>query len=261
MYLKLYAPRDLQEAILTRHLPGLAGRFGDQSSWWFIRYDDPEPHLRLRLTLGGRHPGLAAAQVGTWTSELRDAGLITRTSWDTYYPEAARFGGTAAMSAAEAFFAADSAAAVAQLTASAGRGGPDAASLTAASMADIAVSATGNGAEAMRWFTRHARPVATPPPRASYYQAVALICGHCQDTTEATARCTQAWAARRQALAAYRTALEEAGTVSLADLLPDLLHLHHARTAGPDPAAERACLHLARAAALSWLAREEKKTS
>ena len=54
------APRDLQDAILTRHLPGLAARLGGQASWWFIRYDDPEPHLRLRLTLGAPELGPAA---------------------------------------------------------------------------------------------------------------------------------------------------------------------------------------------------------
>ena len=87
LYLKLYAPRDLQDAVLTRHLPELAARVGGQASWWFIRYDDPEPHLRLRLTLGAREFGPAAEQAGAWTSELRDAGLISRVSWDTYYPE------------------------------------------------------------------------------------------------------------------------------------------------------------------------------
>ena len=42
-------------------------------------------------------------------------------SWETYYPETARFGGTAVMDAAEEFFAADSAAAVAQLDRAAGK--------------------------------------------------------------------------------------------------------------------------------------------
>jgi thiopeptide-type bacteriocin biosynthesis protein len=76
-----------------------------------------------------------------------------------------------------------------------------------------------------------------------------------------TAGITQAWLARRTALTAYRTALEQARIISLTDLLPDLLHLHHARIAGPDLDAERACLHLARAAALSWLARKGRKAS
>jgi lantibiotic biosynthesis protein len=256
LYLKLYAPRDRQDAVLTRHLPELAARLGGQASWWFIRYDDPGPHLRLRLTLGAREFGPAAEQAGAWTSELRDAGLITRVSWETYYPEAARFGGTAVMDAAEAFFAADSAAAVAQLTASAGKGGPDSSALTAASMADIAAAATRDDAEAMRWLSGHARADSSPPPRAIYDQAVALAC-----ESRPNGDVTQAWLVRRTALAGYRSTLEQAADISLTDLLPDLLHLHHARIAGPDIAAERACLHLARAAALSWLARARKKAS
>ena len=47
--LKLYGPRDRQDSILTRHLPSLAGQLGDQARWWFVRYNDPEEHLRLRL--------------------------------------------------------------------------------------------------------------------------------------------------------------------------------------------------------------------
>jgi lantibiotic biosynthesis protein len=254
LYLKLYAPRDLHDAVLTRHAPELAARVGGQASWWFIRYDDPGPHLRLRLTLGAREFGPAAEQAGAWTSELRDAGLISRVSWETYYPEAARFGGTAVMDSAEAFFAADSAAAVAQLTASAGKGGPDSSALTAASMADIAAAATGDDAEAMRWLSGHASADSSPPPRAIYDQAVALVC-----ESRPNGDVAQAWLARRAALAGYRSALEQAADISLTDLLPDLLHLHHARIAGPDIAAERACLHLARAAALSWLARARKK--
>jgi lantibiotic biosynthesis protein len=260
LYLKLYAPRDLQDAILTRHLPELAARIGDQASWWFIRYDDPEPHLRLRLTLDATEFGAAAELVATWTSELRDAGLVARVSWETYYPEAARFGGTAVMGATEAFFAADSTAAVAQLSASADNRGPDATALTAASMADIAAAVTGDDAEAMHWLTEHAKPDATPPPRDVYDQAVALVCER-PDMTGTTAGITHAWLARRAALAAYSSALEQAGTITLADLLPDLLHLHHARIAGPDLTAERACLHLARAAAFSWLARTKRKAS
>jgi thiopeptide-type bacteriocin biosynthesis protein len=258
LYLKLYAPHDLQDAILTRHLPSLASRLGDQARWWFIRYDNPEPQVRLRLTLGAGTVGAAAEEAGAWASELRDAGLITCVSWETYYPEGARFGGTAVMDAAEAFFAADSAAAVAQIAASADKGGPAFRALTAASMANIAAAATGDDAEAMRWLTGLAKPDSSPPPRKVYDQAVALVC---ESRPGASAGVTQAWRARRTALAGYRSALEQAGTISLTDLLPDLLHLHHARIAGPDIAGERACLHLARAAALSWLARARKKAS
>jgi len=256
LYLKLYAPRDRQDTILIRHLPGLAARLGGQASWWFIRYDAPAPHLRLRITLGTGRLGPAAEQAGAWTHELRDAGLVNSVSWETYYPEAARFGGTAVIDAAEAFFAADSAAAVAQLSASTGKDGPDLRALTAASMADITIAATGDRAEAMRWLTGHAKSESSPPPRAVYDQAVALVC-----ESGPGSAVTQAWLARRTALAQYRSALQQARMIGLEDLLPDLLHLHHARVSGPDITAERACLHLARAAALSWLAHARKKAS
>jgi thiopeptide-type bacteriocin biosynthesis protein len=259
IYLKLYGPRDLQDAVLTRHLPEFAARLGRNASWWFIRYDDPEPHLRIRFTLGDRGFGVAVGQVGAWTSELRESGLVTGVNWDTYYPESARFGGASVMAVAEAFFAADSAAAVAQLTVPAGKDGPDARALTAASMTDLTAAAIGDDTEAMRWLVNHAKTGSVPPPRAVYDQAVALVCG--PGRPAATGCIAPAWRVRRAALAAYRNALDQAGTVSLTDLLPDLLHLHQARIAGPDIESERACLHLARAAALSWLARNQKKAS
>jgi len=253
LYLKLYGPRDLQDAVLAR-LSRLTARLGDGESWWFIRYEDPEPHLRLRITLGTGGIGAAAGHVGAWTSELRDHGLVTQVSWDTYSPETARFGGEAAMRAAEEFFAADSAAAVVQGAATARKNGPDLRALTAASMTDIVRGATGSGAEAMRWLTEHTRTGPVPPPRPVYDQAVALVCAPCS-AHKPTSDVERAWTARRSALAVYRDALQRTGTVSLTDLLPDLLHLHHARVTGPDLDGERVCLHLARAAAQSWLAR------
>jgi lantibiotic biosynthesis protein len=259
LYLQLYAPRDLQDTILTRHVPDLAARLGSQVRWWFIRYDNPGPHLRLRLLLPGDCSlGDAAGHAGAWASDLRDRGLITRVTWDTDYPETARFGGTTAMDDAEAFFATDSAAAAVQVAASAGKNGPSASALTAASMADIASGVTADDATGMRWLTRHITTSPVSPPRAVYDHAVALISDQRALLADGIA---QAWRARRAAIAAYRARLEQAGGVALTELLPDLLHLHHTRIAGPDLAAERACLHLARAGALSWLARSGTETT
>ena len=109
----------------------------------------------------------------------------------------------------------------------------------------------------MRWLAGTPGPDSAPPPRPVYDQAVALVCDRFGHRPHGC-RHRGAWPARRAALTAYRDALERAGTVSLTDLLPDLLHLHHARVAGPDIDAERGCLHLARAAALSWIARAKK---
>lgn len=261
LYLKLYGPGDLQDIILTRHLPELAVQTGSQGSIWFLRYDDPRPHLRVRLSPGNVSFGPAAEQASRWTGELRESGLITEVTWETYYPESARFGGTTAMTFAESFFAADSAAAAAQLAASISTGGPDTRALTAASMTDIIVGMTGDHADAMRWLAAQPKPASGSPPRDVYNEAVALVRDLTTGPGNTEPAIRETWSARRTSLAAYRAALEQAGTISPLDLLPDLLHLHHARVSGPDLEAERVCLHLARSAALSWLARTRKKAS
>ncbi|MET7474834.1 lantibiotic dehydratase [Streptomyces sp. NPDC005648] len=266
--LRLYGHRDRQDPLLTGHLPSLIEELGGPR-WWFERHRDPEDHLRVRLICAPGSLGSAVVQTGEWTRRLRRAGLITHTSLETHHPHTARFGGPTVMAAAEEFFAADSAAAIAQLTAQAGRGAPDARALTAASMVDIAVGLLGDHllgdhTKAMRWLVEHAHTDRSAPPRAVYDQTIALTTASLTPEAPATPSLetgvTASWSARRSALAAYRGALEGAGTLPPQDLLPDLLHLHHVRMRGADPAEERVHLHLARAAALSWTARASRTT-
>ncbi|MGW3109518.1 lantibiotic dehydratase [Streptomyces sp. NPDC001100] len=258
---RLHGHRDRQDPLLTRHLPYLLGELGEPR-WWFVRHRDPEDHLRLRLTCAPDSLGTAVGQIGEWTRRLRHAGLISHASLETYYPQTARFGGPAAMEAAEEYFAADAAAVLAQLTAQAGRGAPDARAVTAASMVDIAVGLLGDETQAMRWLVEHTDTDRSAPPRAVYDQTIALTTAprtlRAPDTAALDARVIASWSARRAALAAYSSALEGAGTLSPQDLLPDLLHLHHVRMHGPGLPEERAHLHLARAAALSWTARARR---
>lgn len=253
IYLQLHGHRDRQNPLLTRHLATLLEELGGPR-WWFVRYQVPEDHLRVRLTCVPDTLGSAIEQIGEWTRQLRHRGLITHASLETYHPETARFGGPTAMDAAEEYFAADTTAALAQLAAQARKNAPDAGAMIAASMVDIATGLLGNHAEAMRWLIEHTRTDTTAPPRAVYRQAVDLVNA---DPSGLDARVTTAWSARRVALAAYRSALEDAETHPQ-DLLADLLHLHHVRMCGPGLPQERAHLHLARAAALSWTARARR---
>lgn len=261
--ISLHGRRDRQDPLLTRHLPSLLGELGEPR-WWFVRHRDPEDHLRLRLACAPGSLGTAVERIGEWTRRLRHAGLITHASLETYFPQTARFGGPAAMEAAEAYFAADAAAVLAQLTAQAGRDAPDARAVTATSMVDIAVGLLGDDAKAMRWLVDHTHTDRSAPPRAVYDQTIALttalLTPQAPGTPALDASVTASWSARRTALAACRSALEGAGTLSPQDLLPDLLRLHHVRMHGPGLPEERAHLHLARAAALSWTARA-KRTS
>jgi class I lanthipeptide synthase len=78
---------------------------GDADQWIFVRYADPEPHLRLRVH--GESSRLVPA-LCTWAGELMAQELVSRFVLDTYEREIERYGGPAGMSAAEALFAADS---------------------------------------------------------------------------------------------------------------------------------------------------------
>ncbi|MFG2950498.1 lantibiotic dehydratase [Streptomyces adustus] len=252
IYLQLHGHRDRQTPLLTRHLPPLLEELGEVS-WWFVRYHHPNDHLRLRLTCPSPSFNAAVEQIGAWSRRLQQAGLITHTSIETYYPETGRFGGPAAISAAERYFAADSAAALAQLNVQTQTRTLDARALTAASMVDIATGLLGDDTLAAHWLIDHTRTHHLPPPRTVHRQAV--------DLTNAGPRAVDkqlatTWAARRTALAAYRHALNQAAC-DPSDLLADLLHLHHVRMQGPGLPEERIHLHLARAAALSRIARTE----
>ncbi|QID34355.1 lantibiotic dehydratase [Streptomyces albus] len=263
-FIKLYARRDRHIGILTRHLPDLLHQLAGEVRWWFLPYRDPDDHLRLRLTVPDGQAAEAAAAIGAWTQRARRAGLLARVQWDTDFPETARFGGRRAWEAAEVYFAADSETAVAQLACCAATGGPDGRALTAASMLDVAIGLIGDMGEAMRWLIGHSQTTGTAPDRGLYDQAITLANPHdhtglaSQPGGEEVIAC---WTRRRHALTAYRATLTTAEAVTADVVLPELLHLHHTRMATLDMEAERRCVHLARAAALSWTAREEGRAS
>ncbi|MFI7077568.1 lantibiotic dehydratase [Micromonospora sp. NPDC049903] len=252
LYVKLYGHPDRHTTILTRHLPSLLERLSPDMRFWFLRYNDPDPHLRLRLT-GGAYETTA---IGAWARQLRHGGLIARMQVDTDYPEPARFGGPAAIATLEEVFDADSATALQQLAFAARKQTPDVRAVTAVSMLHITTALIGDVAEGRRWLIAHTRPHRPAPPRDIYNGTVRLAdpdqsgLMSLPDGQELLA----AWLRRDQVLRTYRDVLHTA-QVTADSVLPDLLHLHHTRMIGPDPDSERACLHLARAAALSWTTR------
>jgi thiopeptide-type bacteriocin biosynthesis protein len=77
--------------------------------WFFIRYADPEPHLRVRMHGAPARlwsEALAALHRAAepWLAERR----LVRLTLDTYEPEIERYGGAAAMPHVERIFEADS---------------------------------------------------------------------------------------------------------------------------------------------------------
>lgn len=251
-YLKIYARPDEQTTILNTHLPRLLSQHPNAGRWWFLRHADPEPHLRLRIT------GLPIEAITSWTRQLSDADLTRRVQWDTDFPEPGRFGSLAAYQATTAVFAADSEAALAELAVNLRHPALDAQALAAASMVDLAAAVVGNPHEALRWLISRTRTHRPAPARSVYDQAIRLANPY--DHTALASlpggdALTDRWAERRRAVVAWRDRLPAVSTTPPVELLPDLLHLHHVRVAGLDLDSERVCLHLARAAALSWTTR------
>ena len=112
LYVKLYTGPATADVLLTEVVAplvrdALAERLADR--WFFIRYTDPDHHLRLRFAgdpdvlvrelLPRVHRALAPAG---------DAGLFWRMQLDTYEREVERYGGPAGIELAEQLFAADS---------------------------------------------------------------------------------------------------------------------------------------------------------
>ncbi|MEU3982041.1 lantibiotic dehydratase [Streptomyces sp. NPDC026672] len=262
-YLKVYGNADRASEVLTSHLPRLLGDFGENapSDIWFVRYADPDSHIRLRLKLPAAAAfGEAAQRIAAWASELIGEGLIQRVQWDTDSPETGRYGAGTVLEAAERYFTADSAAALAQIVLPIADS--DRPALTAASMVDIATGFLGSPAAGWTWLTNNfLKNEGNTAPRA--VQALAVQLSADPDTVASTLRevpqgthMASAWALRRKHLSAYRQALENAGHDPVG-VLPSLLHMHHNRAVGIDPSAEAACRRLARTAALSWTTRSE----
>ncbi|MEV7616371.1 lantibiotic dehydratase [Streptomyces sp. NPDC089799] len=258
-YLKLYGHPARHAEILAGHLPALLDEWEGAPAWWFVRYRDPEPHLRLRFPVS---PGDGSFErIGAWTAGLRRAGLAGRVQWDTYYPETGRYGQGPLMAAAEAVFAADSAAALAQVRLT-GRGGVSPAALTAAGLTDLARAFTGGARAGARWLVAGVGRAPGPGPERAVQEETARL----TDPVDGPAvlrsapggeEVVRAWRLRAEAVAGYAERLDGAGAPDRDAVLASLLHMHHIRAIGLDEDSERECLRLARSAAQSWTARRE----
>ncbi|MGH3915281.1 MAG: lantibiotic dehydratase [Pseudonocardiaceae bacterium] len=250
------------DEILTDHLHHLLRNVtGHTRSWWFRRHQDttrPDTnhHLSLYLRLRGAHDyGTVAMQLGNWAAGLRALSLLADLNLATYQPHNGRFGHGAVMTAAEDVFAADSAAALAEIT-MATRGGIPVQAIAAASMVDLAAYFAPKAKEGWRWLIDQ-----LPQERGnldrSLRDAALLLADTASDwaalrTYPDGGTVAMAWDRRRTALAAYRERLAE--NRDPCTTLRALLHDHHLRVVGVDPDRERVTNRLARVAAQRQLA-------
>ncbi|WP_240356277.1 lantibiotic dehydratase [Myxococcus eversor] len=129
LYFKLYSGVGTADRLLRKLLREELRRLTNTGAirhWFFMRYKDPEFHLRLRLQ---GEPARLLTEV--WPSLLAVLepclanGSIRRLQLDTYEREVERYGGAAGMALSEAFFAADSEAVIDILSAYPGDLGAD----------------------------------------------------------------------------------------------------------------------------------------
>jgi class I lanthipeptide synthase len=194
---------------------------------WFLRYPEPQPHLRLRIPHAADRFADAARRAGELAARLDQAGILADYSLATYRPET-RHGHGPTLAAAQAVFAADSRAALRWLDG-------DRQARTAAGMTAIVAAFTADGP---RWLAEH----------VPHHSGARLDPGQRRQARAAVH--DEPLAA---ALSAYRSAVDRDGE-NADQILGVLLHLHHARMIGEDIDSERHCLRLARAVALTTLA-------
>lgn len=124
LYAKLFCGWALNDQVLRKIVAPLfadAGVRGSVTKWFFVRYADPEPHLRLRFHGDPcRLQTTVLPALTALTASAMDSGLLWRVQFDTYEREHERYGGPAGMNAAELLFSADSDAVLALVTAAPG---------------------------------------------------------------------------------------------------------------------------------------------
>ena len=255
LYAKLHASPRLHGELLAEHLAPLVTELGPLvDRWFFIRYADPAPHLRLRLH-GAPERLLTEALplLRNRAERLRGEGLLRTWTLDAYEPETQRYGGLPVLAAAEEVFRADSDCVLDQLRLVRTK------SLTA----DPQLLAALNFVDLCRgMLPEHwAEWLLGAYPRDHHREAFRARRTELRalaplDWDTALARATgtdpgRPWAARRSAVCRYRDRLAEQGHAGPQDpvqggALASLLHMHHNRAVGIDRASEGTALSLAR---------------
>ncbi|WP_051579830.1 lantibiotic dehydratase [Pseudonocardia acaciae] len=267
LYAVLYCSTDRQPEILATRLPALVECLREGvERWFFLRYRDPEPHLRLRFH--GRPGALAALlpRLRDWAAELRAGGMCRRLALDTYEPELERYGGPDAMAAAETAFQADSEAACTLLRlVHGGRLDVDPVLLASANIVTLARAFLGDAERTVDWLAEayrkgeHHRAFT-----ASRRRAMRLVDPYLDPADPGAhaayggfegqpggADVLAAWARRAPAVASYAAALAALGekaTTEPGAALASLVHPQFNRFHGIDADAERRAVAIARGA-------------
>jgi lantibiotic biosynthesis protein len=112
LYTKLYTGKSISDQLLIDVIPDLIKELKRQKiieQWFFVRYEDPDWHLRLRLSgnssrLRNEAQPLIEKRLRKWIKQ----NIVRRIQYDTYEREIERYGGLLGIELSEQFFHADS---------------------------------------------------------------------------------------------------------------------------------------------------------
>jgi thiopeptide-type bacteriocin biosynthesis protein len=112
VYAKLYTGASSADRLLTDPIGPISQALrskGCIDRWFFIRYADPDDHLRWRLRVAGKtRPSTVQRHVERAIAWAPWKGLVHRLVFDTYEREVERYGGEVGVDAAERYFWIDS---------------------------------------------------------------------------------------------------------------------------------------------------------
>ena len=96
MYFKIYTGFRTADDVLARFIYPTVRKLeseGAARDWFFIRYADPEPHIRLRLHISGKECiGTVISRLYGRLNGLVQQGVIHKIQMDTYVRELERYG-------------------------------------------------------------------------------------------------------------------------------------------------------------------------
>lgn len=230
LYLKLYGPRSGEDELLAGPVRSMCREIDDAGivdDWFFVRYADPDPHLRVRFRgAPGRLTGTLLPRLCAWAARLVADGRCHKFAFDTYEREVERYGGPDATSAAEALFAADSRAVVELLACTPG---VDRTLLTAVTIDDLLDALGLDDAGRLSWLkhTVTSRKEVGPEYQAKREHLIPALC----DPARFGAPIGGVLALRRPALAQVadrlaRIDVARALTQPIAKLCDSYVHMH-----------------------------------
>jgi thiopeptide-type bacteriocin biosynthesis protein len=256
LFVKMYCPAVLEEEFLTGPVRDFCHDISRKmlaNGWFFVRYNDPDPHIRLRFRGDpNRLISMLLPEVCAWGGEMIAEGMCQRFAFDTYDREIERYGGSAGMAAVEAIFAADSPPAVDLLAVLRKTSELDRLMLAVASIDDLLASMGLDVSRRLAWYKAR---IKSPHSSGSDFRerktTLRELFGNADGLAKlpGSAELVRIFAERRHSLASIAqrlTALEDKRELNQTRdiIFQSVVHMHCNRLAGADRSIEERALGL-----------------